>query len=727
MFPVEYLVAEMFWWQRIIEAKRSHPDNSWAGEHMTGSRAEGLNIPLSILQVDEREISFLASDLDIMIVKKPFEIKGEDEIPIFSVEYDQTDPRYVSLRLTKEYKRENESSRNHVFLNHVSFFSPTMYGQFLDFVYQMEESAMIPERIHGPARKVVWWINNCNFLPMDKAEVFEHPKPVMEWLHRERVWPSPEVVQQIRDCCCHLAPVGRGERAPEKVIWEDDFADLMAEILKENQESEGKRTMDETEWRMSFSLAENILGQSLSPMQRHVMVLLKMIKKYYLSDHGVISSYHLKNILFWVCENKEIDFWTEDNSGACVLLMMDRLEESLKKRHLPHYIMPESNLLQYEDPDELDKAAEAVRELRENILQKTVNALRTLQVATFQSRHYFNDLNDFEPSLSKFQVSSCTQEEMSEMVCALYQQFIDKYKEVIVVELGRDYETSKQKMTSAVNSVLSLIDFSGEWIADTISEIIVDDCSLPSDDSSSSNFNIYNELTSLSDAAELQRVFEFWNEMQTAMVEILEPLKINVFEDLRSNILEERDNLKGDTNANAAEQFATYFFMIPLIEKVKLMFSSHIKDMVDNNVRNLIDLYFSTISSLRLFVHKSILARIYCKLWFAKFDRDQSKDREAFTRFVCKDIGSCPLDEDFMALSLTFFDKMIEGKDACQIIPETFIMEKVKKIQETKADETVRLSKKIRSFLRNKLVEITEEIAVSLVNQMDDNPDCNIM
>ena len=727
MFPVEYLVAEMFWWQRIIEAKRSHPDNSWAGEHMTGSRAEGLNIPLSILKADEREISFLASDLDIMIVKKPFEIKGAKKIPIFSVEYDENDPRYVSLRLTEEYKRENETSRNSVFLNHLSFFSPTMYGQFRGFFSEIQETKqqeetleeLIPdqEHIHGPARKVGWWINNCNFLPMDKAEVFEHPKPEMEWLHRERVWPSPEVVQQIRDCGCHLAPVGRGKRAPDTVKSEGDFADAEAETFKQNQESEGERTMDETEWRMSFSLVENILGQSLSPMQRHVMVLLKIIKEKYLSDHGVISTYHLKNLLFWECENKEIDFWTEDNSGACVLLMMDRLEESLRKRHLPHYIMPKSDLLQYEDPDKLEKAAEAVRVLRKNILKETLNALSTLQVATFQSRRYFNDLNEFEPnSLSKFQVSMCT----------LYQVFIDKYKEVIGVELrrdrSRDYETIKQKMTSAVNSVLSLIDVSGEWI----SEIIVDAFGLPRD-SSSSNLIVDSELTLLSDAAELQRVFDFWNEMQTAMVETLEAYKTNVFEHLLSYFPKERDNLRGDTNANAAEPFATYCSIIPLMEKVKLMFSSHNKDMVDNNVRNLIDLYFSTISSLRLFIHESILARIYCKLWFAKFDRDQSKDREAFRCFVCKDIESCPLDEDFMALSLTFFDKMIEGKDACQIIPETLIMEKVKKIQETKADETVSFSKKLRSWIRNKLVEISkdfEEIA-SVANRMDDN--CNIM
>lgn len=128
--------------------------------------------------------------------------------------------------------------------------------------------------------------------------------------------------------------------------------------------------MDDGEWRISFSLAENKLGQSLSPVQRHVMVLLKIIKKAYLSDHDVISTYLLKNILFWECENRENDFWREDNSAKCLLSMMDRLEECLRKGHLPHYIMPDSNILHDEDQDKLDQAVNAVPRCEETFFRK---------------------------------------------------------------------------------------------------------------------------------------------------------------------------------------------------------------------------------------------------------------------------------------------------------------------------------------------------------------------
>lgn len=57
-----------------------------------------------------------------------------------------------------------------------------------------------------------------------------------------------------------------------------------------------------------ISLAENLRGQSLNPVQRQVSVLLKAVKKAFLSDHDAISTYYLKNILFWECDEKEVDF-----------------------------------------------------------------------------------------------------------------------------------------------------------------------------------------------------------------------------------------------------------------------------------------------------------------------------------------------------------------------------------------------------------------------------------
>ena len=69
--------------------------------------------------------------------------------------------------------------------------------------------------------------------------------------------------------------------------------------------------MDNTEWKTSFSVAENKLGASISPVQRHVIVLLKIIKKFYFPK--VVSTYCLKTIMFWECQNRPREFWKENN------------------------------------------------------------------------------------------------------------------------------------------------------------------------------------------------------------------------------------------------------------------------------------------------------------------------------------------------------------------------------------------------------------------------------
>lgn len=37
-----------------------------------------------------------------------------------------------------------------------------------------------------------------------------------------------------------------------------------------------------------------------------------------MSDRDMISAYYLKNILFWECNEKGMDFWREDKSAVCV-------------------------------------------------------------------------------------------------------------------------------------------------------------------------------------------------------------------------------------------------------------------------------------------------------------------------------------------------------------------------------------------------------------------------
>ena len=92
-------------------------------------------------------------------------------------------------------------------------------------------------------------------------------------------------------------------------------------------------------------------------------------------------------------DSREEAFWKKDNSASCLLFMLDRLKECLEAHHLAHYIMPQSNLLQYEDPVSLNGAAVIVEDVRRTILSKTVLLLKRLQSLSYLSSTYLQDIS----------------------------------------------------------------------------------------------------------------------------------------------------------------------------------------------------------------------------------------------------------------------------------------------------------------------------------------------
>ena len=410
MFPVEYVYADWLGWQTNTQAHREDPESLIGLSEATieaGSRAEGFCIPQFILRKSDIEQGSVLDikehwqpDRDVMTVSDPFHIKDEKTlIPIFAVEHVEDDPKYAKLRLTKEWKDHRPRYKNVHYLHH-TFLLPSA-DHPMDGREERRfdgQNAAWSYTLHGPVRKL-----QSGGLPSyeeDQTGVFKYPiawpEPAMEWLVRPRPsgWPSPELVQEIFDSGCHLAPVGRGNRFEEPVdllsyCQNPELSVASSAVLKAKY-NEGKLVMDNTEWKTSFSVAENKLGESVSPVQRHVLVLLKMIKKVYFPK--VISTYCLKHLLFWESEKKHLDFWREENSANCLLLILDRLQECLKAHQLPHFFIPRSNVLQYEDPSKLNEAAVIVAEVRRNILPKTVNLLKRLQSMSYHSHTYLGGL-----------------------------------------------------------------------------------------------------------------------------------------------------------------------------------------------------------------------------------------------------------------------------------------------------------------------------------------------
>lgn len=472
MFPVEYVYGDWIGWRANSIAKRADQESFTSPSERdkeAGSQVEGFCIPQFMLR--KSDIDRIAAfdvqehwqpDFDGMKEYNPFVENGDQKcILIFTVEHAENDPRYAKLRLTSEWKENRPRYSNVSFLHH-AFLLPTA-DHPLD---GREEKSFGTEgevrkwsfALHGPVRKL-----QSGGLPNyeeDQTGVFKYPvawpEPAMEWLVRSRPsgWPSSDLVMEIFDSGCHLAPVGRGKRLDEPVdvatyCQNPEITLTTSEVPAAGGNAEGVWAMEETEWRTSFSLAENKLGESVSPVQRHVMVLLKIIKKAHFPD--VISTYYLKNLLFWECEGKGEDFWKEDNSASCLLLMLDRLRECLEAHHLPHYIMPQSNLLMYEDSAKLHEAAEIVAAVRISILPKTFGTLRRLQSLTYQSQTYLQNVgSQLEGAFLRMQDENLPKEDHTELLREVYSFFVGKCKEVIA-SLQRIPHQERQNTEKIIN------------------------------------------------------------------------------------------------------------------------------------------------------------------------------------------------------------------------------------------------------------------------------------
>ena len=295
-----------------------------------------------------------------------------DGVPIFTVEHTHDDLRYVKLKVTPEY-REMKPRFKHI--------------QYLDRLYLLDSYTFVDqttlfenyqEEIHGPAlksgpiRKDTGNFKHFNNCEVDSTSVLKYPgkgwpDACNDWFNRkERMydWPSPELIKEIQSKGCHIAPVGREctthIKAPQDIVF----------MLN-------PREVD-LEWRLSFSVAETILGQSLPPTLRYVFVLLKILNKMYFPP-DVISTYHFKQLIYWKGESKPSSSWREEQCVLYLIEVLDRLMECAKKGFLPHYFLPSSNALSDTDDKQLEEFVTIVENISTNIVDYLQNALKRMQ------------------------------------------------------------------------------------------------------------------------------------------------------------------------------------------------------------------------------------------------------------------------------------------------------------------------------------------------------------
>ena len=167
--------------------------------------------------------------------------------------------------------------------------------------------------------------------------VEDFPCIANEWVTRDRKWPSLSLVKEIVMSGCHIVP-------------------------KPYYDKKGNNLLD---WRWSFSVAEMILAQFRTRKMDTSYLILKSIFYRYLKpiehDNETLSSYFVKTVMLWQCEENDETWWSDKSTVKCVSALLNRLKVSFYNKHLSHYFIREINL--YDNiADELVLHGQAVLE-----------------------------------------------------------------------------------------------------------------------------------------------------------------------------------------------------------------------------------------------------------------------------------------------------------------------------------------------------------------------------
>lgn len=164
------------------------------------------------------------------------------------------------------------------------------------------------------------------------------PEVARGWISRERMWPSPDIVDKIVQEGCHL-------------------------VVKPPK-ANGNPVCD---FRISFSHAEYLLSKEMNDIQRECYRCLKRFYRAYLpTQPASLVTFHLKNILLQTIEETGVANWTESNRAECMMKLLGNLLKAIRNKDLRHFFVRSYNLFgvdYIEDPKILEFLARRVEQI----------------------------------------------------------------------------------------------------------------------------------------------------------------------------------------------------------------------------------------------------------------------------------------------------------------------------------------------------------------------------
>ncbi|XP_033118432.1 uncharacterized protein LOC117118053 [Anneissia japonica] len=158
-------------------------------------------------------------------------------------------------------------------------------------------------------------------------------------------WPPQKLLDKVKGLECYVVPVG----------------------------CPGSETYD-IEWRLSFSVAEKELVTELHESYANCMFALKLIKKKYIiySDSEKptpFCSYFIKTACLWMCETfPHLDYSIMD----LIRKVLDWLIDCYQHKHLPHYFIPQHNLIGHLSRESCDNVRQQLKEVEGDLWTKVL-------------------------------------------------------------------------------------------------------------------------------------------------------------------------------------------------------------------------------------------------------------------------------------------------------------------------------------------------------------------
>ncbi len=319
---------------------------------IAGSVFEGTCIPYINKTMDTLPVQEAVADIDFLFVQKYY-ICAEDDVEIPHAPFitmPGSSPGFVRLKVIEDVFQDLQNQ------GHFCVFNDYCYDANDGKMYLLHKLSKFATtdmyELHGPSLRTV---ENDMDYTIQQDHVYALPLPNWPtvsaewWQQRDRNWPSATLVKNVMTTGCHIV--------------------AKSSDVKNN-----------SEWRLSFSKVEAELARSLSVVQRKCYMIVKCLLKNGKEKPIPVSTYHMKTAFFWLLEETQPHRWREDNVAECVFAILDKLARYLGLKNLPHYFIPECNLLDSLEEDTVKTCVIELQSLLTNMIPAMKYCYNSLSV-----------------------------------------------------------------------------------------------------------------------------------------------------------------------------------------------------------------------------------------------------------------------------------------------------------------------------------------------------------